>query len=99
MNALFNFLFGTVDSLRSYGSHPVGWALLLVTGFMGLQKWTWWAPAVAAFMAALIVMDDMTLHFSLNRVFGSSEFYRMLPTMIILGCLGYAAGRLVARVR
>src|SRR3954447_18437610 len=99
MNALFNFLFGTVDSLRSDGSHPVGWALLLVTGFMGLQKWTWWASAIAAFMAALIVMDDMTLRFSLNGVFGSSEFYRMLSTMIILGCLDYAAGRLVARVR
>jgi hypothetical protein len=99
MNILFNFTFGTIENLRSYGTHPIGWALLLVTGFMGLQQWTWWAPAAAAFMAALIVMDEMTLHFSLNGVFGSSEFYRMLPTMIILAYLGYFAGRLIARVR
>jgi hypothetical protein len=39
------------------------------------------------------------LHFSLNAVFGSSEFYRVLPTMIILAYRGYFADRLITHVR
>jgi hypothetical protein len=99
MHTLLNFVLELVGSLTHYVSHPLGWALLLVAGYMGLQQWTWWAPATAGFMAALILIDEITVRMSFDAVFGSSTFYRVLLLMVIISYLGYAAGRLVARAR
>jgi hypothetical protein len=66
---------------------------------MGLQQWVLWAPAAAALMTAMIIMDEVLTRLSIDNLFGSSHFYQVLLITIIIGYIGYAIGRLIDRVR
>ena len=94
-----NFLRILINDLTNYCSHPIGWGLILVTAYMGLQQWVLWAPIVAALMTAMIIMDEGLTRLSFDKLFGSSHFYQVLIITIIIGYIGYAVGRLIDRAR
>ena len=94
-----NFLRSLIDDLTNYCSLPIGWWLILVTAYMGLQQWVLWAPVAAALMTAMIIMDEVVTQLYFDNLFGSSHFYQVLLITIIIGYIGCAVGRLIDRVR
>lgn len=94
-----NFLRTLIGDFTYYCSHPIGWGLILVTAYMGLQQWVLWAPIAAALMTAMIIMDEVLTWLSFDNLFGSSHFYQVLLITTIIGYIGYATGRLIDRVR
>jgi hypothetical protein len=94
-----NLLRTLIGDLTNYCSHPIGWGLILVTAYMGLQQWVLWAPIVAALMTAMIIMDEVLTRLSFDNLFGSSHFYQVLLITIIIGYIGYAVGRSIDRAR
>ena len=93
------YLGSFVGGLAAHLTHILAWALLTVTGCMGVWRWPWWSPIPAGIVAALILVDALARGLSINALFGSgvSVSMQIAAFHIIIAYAGFVAGRLIQR--